>query len=88
MLFRSEFMSLGVTYGYAFPIGKWMNLELSVTAGYASIPYRHYIPTPDWSILVRDPSDLGTLHYFGPTKAEVSLVIPIRAVFNNGGRNR
>ena len=79
LCYQFEFMSAGLTYGYAFPISRYLNLELSLSAGYARIPYQHYIPTEDWQILIRDKNNAGTLHYFGPTKAEVSLVIPIRA---------
>ena len=60
------------------PIGKFLNLELTLSAGYASIPYQHYVPTDDWEILIMDRNNAGRMHYFGPTKAEVSFVIPIR----------
>ena len=73
-----DFWSAGLTYGYAMPIGKHLNLEFTLSAGYAAIDYQHYIPTDDFSLLVRDRNLAGTLHYIGPTKAEVSLVIPIR----------
>lgn len=76
--YQFEFLSAGLTYGYAMPVSRYLNLEFSISAGYARIPYRHYIPSPDWEILIRDKNNAGTLHYFGPTKAEISLVIPIR----------
>ena len=76
--YQFDFWSAGLTYGYSMPVGKWLNLEFSISAGYARIPYQHYVPTDDWQILIRDRNDAGTLHYFGPTKAEISLVIPIR----------
>lgn len=83
--YQFEFWSAGLTYGYSMPVSKWANLEFSISAGYAQIPYQHYIPTDDWQILIKDKSKAGTLHYFGPTKAEVSLVIPIKATFIKGG---
>lgn len=82
--YQGEFMSAGLSYGYAMPIGKRLNLEFSLSVGYARIPYRHYVPTNDWQDLIRDKFDAGTLHYVGPTKAEVSLVIPI-TVSKKGG---
>ena len=82
--YQFEFCSAGLTYGYSMPIGKYLNMEFSISAGYAQIPYRHYIPTDDWSILIRDDNNAGTLHYFGPTQAEISLVIPIRAKIKGG----
>lgn len=74
-----DFWSVGLTYGYAMPISKYLNLEFSLSVGYANIPYQCYTPSDDWEVLIRDPYKAGTLHYFGPTKAEVSLVFPIRA---------
>lgn len=74
-----DFWSVGLTYGYAMPISKYLNLEFSLSLGYANIPYQCYTPSDDWEVLIRDPYKAGRLHYFGPTKAEVSLVFPIRA---------
>lgn len=75
--YQGEFWSAGLTYGYAMPIGRRLNLELSLSVGYASIPYRHYFPTEDYELLIRDRNKTGTWHYVGPTKAEVALVLPI-----------
>lgn len=70
-------LSAGLTYGFVTPITKHLNLELSVSAGYARIPYQHYIPSEDWQILWRDRNDAGITHYFGPTKVTVTLSMPI-----------
>ena len=85
--YQGEFYSAGLSYGYAMPIGRYLNLEFSISAGYASIPYRGYTPSEDYEILWRDQNKVGRLHYFGPTKAQVSLVIPIR-VKTKGGNAR
>ena len=69
--------SAGVTYGYAMPISRHLNLEFSLSVGYARIPYQHYIPSEDWQHLWRDRDNTGVLHYFGPTQLQVSLVWPI-----------
>lgn len=74
-------LSFGLTYGYSLPVSRYLNIEFSISAGYVRVPYQHYIPTPDWQILIRDRDRAGVAHYFGPTKAEISLVIPIRANF-------
>lgn len=84
--YQGEFFSTGLTYGYSMPIAKRLNLEFSVSVGYARIPYRHYVPSEDWSLLVRDPDKAGTSHYFGPTKAEISLVVPLLVRHKKGGR--
>jgi hypothetical protein len=74
---QGEHWSAGLSYGYSMPLGKYFNLEFSVSVGYASIPYRKYIPSEDYEILWRDPDNHGTWSYIGPTKAQVSLVLPI-----------
>ena len=75
--YQGEHWSVGLSYGYSFPISRNLNLELSISGGYASIAYRGYTPSEDYSILWRDYNKIGRWHYFGPTKAQVSLVIPI-----------
>jgi len=83
--YQGEFWSAGLSYGYAMPIGKRLNLELSVSMGYASIAYRGYIPSEDYEILWRDPDKVGRWHYWGPTKAQVSLVLPFIVRYKKGG---
>jgi len=82
---QGEFWSAGLSYGYAMPIGKRLNLEFSLSAGYASIPYQGYTPGEDYEILWRDPQKTGRIQYVGPTKAQVTLVVPITARFRKGG---
>lgn len=67
---------VGLSYGYAMKLGKHLNMEFALTLGYMEIDYQHYVPSPDWSVLLRDNSKVGTLHYFGPTSLKVSLVYP------------
>ncbi len=60
----------GVEYGYALPIGKRLNLDFTIGAGYMSGEYREYIPIDNcyvWQVTKQR-------HWFGPTKAEISLV--------------
>ena len=83
--YQGEHWSAGLSYGYAMPIGKRLNLELSVSAGYASIAYRGYTPSEDYEVLIRDPEKVGRWHYFGPTKAQVSLVLPFIVKYKKGG---
>ena len=86
--YQFEFASVGLTYGYSMPISKAFNLEFSLSVGYARAPYQHYLPTDDWQILIKDDNKKGTFHYFGPTKAEVSLVFPITNYFGKKGGRR
>ena len=82
--YQGEFWSVGVSYGYSMPISRYLNLEFSISAGYASIAYRGYTPSPDYSILWRDYDKVGRWHYFGLTKAQISLVIPISITVKKG----
>ena len=77
--YQGEYWSAGLTAGYAMPIGrkKRVNLEFSLSLGYLQSDYRHYQPTGDYDKLIRDKYNIGKVSYFGPTKAKVSLVVPI-----------
>lgn len=83
--YQGEHWSAGFSLGYAMPIGKRLNLELSASVGYASIPRRGYEPSADYSLLYHLPEKDGVWHYFGPTKAQVSLVLPIMIKNRKGG---
>ena len=83
--YQGEYWSVGVSYGFSFPISKWLNLELSLSGGYASIAYRGYTPSADYSVLWRDNNKIGRWHYLGPTKLQVSLVVPIIINVRKGG---
>ena len=83
-----DFWSAGLTYGYSMAVSKHLNMEFTLSVGYAAINYQHYVPTDDFSLLVRDDNLAGKLHYIGPTKAEISLVIPIRATVGRKAANK
>lgn len=84
--YQGEHWSAGLSYGYAMPIGKRLNLELSASVGYASIAHRGYEPAADYSELYHLPEKDGRWHYIGPTKLQVSLVLPITVKVKKGGR--
>ena len=86
--YQGEHWSAGISYGYAMPLGKHFNLEFSLSLGYASIAYRKYTPSSDYEILWRDPDNTGRWHYFGPTKVQVSLVLPITVKSTKKGGSR
>lgn len=79
--YQGEMWSAGATFGYATAIGrhKRVNLEFSISLGYMQSPYRHYLPTDDYSKLIHDPALDGTFYnyFLYPTKAKVSLVVPL-----------
>ena len=83
--YQNYFKGAGLSYGYSLPLGRRVNMEFAVSLGYMAIDYQHYIPSSDWSVLLKDNDKAGTKHYFGPTKAKISLVFPI--VFKCGGKS-
>ena len=84
--YQNYFKGAGLSYGYSLPLGRNANMEFAISLGYMAIDYQHYIPSEDWSVLLKDNGKAGTKHYFGPTKAKVSVVFPI--VFKCGGTSK
>ena len=77
--YQGEFWSAGLSGGWSTVIGRtgWGRLELSVRLGYLQTDWRHYYPTESYDKLIQDKTNAGRSKYWGPTKAAVSLVIPI-----------
>ncbi len=77
--YQGEYWSAGITGGYSMPIGesRKCRLEFSLCLGFLHSDWRHYYPTDAYDKLIRDKANSGIVDYWGPTKAKVSLVIPI-----------
>lgn len=60
----------GVSYGYSLPVGRHLNIDFTIGFGYAGGEYKKY--HPDNGCYVWDSTH--RLNWFGPTRAEVSLV--------------
>lgn len=78
LCYQGEYWSTGVTYGYSLPVKEWLKLEFSASVGFMRSNYRHYQPSPEYENLYLDEYRVGVLRYFGPTKVNVSMVIPLR----------
>lgn len=63
----------GVSYGYSFYLGKRWSLEATVGVGYAQLHYDRYD-----CIKCGNKIDSQVRHYFGPTKAGLSLIFLIK----------
>ena len=66
----------GIDYGYSLPIAENLNLDFSLGLGYAGGRYMEYLPVfnafpEEWHYVWQSTN---RLHYFGPTRLEVSLV--------------
>ena len=77
---QGEYIDIGVDYTYAIPLAKdRLRMEFNIGLGWIHTVARHYTPTDDYTDLIKDP---GIRHrkynFFGPTRASVSLVVPLR----------
>lgn len=73
------FLAAGLSYGYAWELNNRWRMECELGFGYLQSNYRHYfhITEPNGKeTLIRDKIT-GTFGYWGPTKAKISLVMPI-----------
>ncbi len=77
LCYQNYFWSAGLTYGYALPIGKRLHMEFSISAGFMQADYQHYQPGPGYEDLYIDRNLSGKFSWIGPTKAKISLVLPI-----------
>ncbi len=60
----------GFEYGYSFPVARRLNIDLTIGFGYLGGKYLKYEPADGFYVW----QSTNNLHWFGPTKAEVSLV--------------
>lgn len=60
----------GVEYGYLLPVGRRLNLDFGAGVGYLGGEYKKYIPDQNCYVW----QSTHKRHWFGPTKAEISLV--------------
>jgi hypothetical protein len=76
---QGEFVTAGFDYTYAMSIGKKkrLNLEFTLAVGYIHSWGRPYEVLADYGPLFKEIADIS-FDYFGPTKAAVSLVVPIK----------
>lgn len=76
--FQGEVYGVQVDYSYSFYLKRHLRLDLSFGLGYARLPWRVYdVYVPGGKLLRPVPIEENTRNWFGPTKAAVSLVIPI-----------
>ena len=75
---QGEFLNVGVDYTYAMAVGKRksLHLEFSLGLGYIYSEARQYTVIEANGPLISDKIT-KKVGYFGPTKANISLVVPI-----------
>lgn len=76
---QGEFVDFGFDYTFALPVAKGkLRMEFNIGLGYVRTWYRPYYMSSDYVDLIKEPGILyNTTNFFGPTKAGVSLVVPI-----------
>lgn len=70
---QGQFVSIGISAGYSWPLARHWNLELSAAVGYIGGPKVHYENEFDDARLIYR-SDDDWKSWFAPTKLKVSLV--------------
>ncbi|MDE6650632.1 MAG: DUF3575 domain-containing protein [Muribaculaceae bacterium] len=63
-------VNTGIEYGYSLPIGSRLNIDFSIGLGYIGGNYIKYFPFDNDYYVDKEYK----LRFFGPTKAEISLV--------------
>ena len=80
--YLGDFMMIGLSYGYMFPISRVLSLEAGIGVGYMNTEYEKYLPL-DGHYVYQQTSRTG---YIGPLKAKFSLVWHLKC--NKKGGNR
>lgn len=63
-------LNCGVEYGYSLPVSRRLNIDFTIGLGYISGQYYEYIPQDGHYVW----QSTHNLNWFGPAKAEISLV--------------
>ena len=76
---QGEFVDVGVDYTFGLPVAKGkLRIEFNFGLGWILTYYRPYTPSTDFSDLIKEPGvQQRSTNYFGPTRAGVSLAVPI-----------
>lgn len=75
---QGEFYGVGIDYRYSLPLGRRRRvlLDFSLGIGYLYSTGKTYdVPYPGGALI--PDGQVKTVHFFGPTRAEISLVFPL-----------
>ena len=77
---QGEFVDFGVDYTFALPVAKGkLRMEFNIGVGMIRSWYRPYYMSSDYVDLIKEPGILyNSTNFIGPTRAGISLVVPIR----------
>lgn len=68
--YKGEAEMVGVSYGYMFPIGRYLSFEAGIGVGYMHSKYEEYLPIDGHYVY----QQTNRLNYFGPLKLKFALV--------------
>ena len=68
--YKGEAEMVGVSYGYMFPVGRYLSFEAGIGMGYMHSKYEEYLPIDGHYVY----QQTNRLNYFGPLKLKFSLV--------------
>ncbi|GAB6118864.1 DUF3575 domain-containing protein [Dysgonomonas termitidis] len=71
--YRGDIFGMGISYGYQWMLSPRWNIEATIGLGYAYTDYDRYECKTCGKLL-----ESGSRHYFGPTKAGISLIYIIK----------
>lgn len=71
--YQGEAAMAGLTYGYMFPIGRRLSLEVGIGIGYMYCKYDEYQPVSYMGGTHYVFQKAGNLNYFGPLKLKLAL---------------
>lgn len=81
--YQGEFINAGLDYMYSVPAFKGrMRFQFELGIGYIYSPARVYDVFDEYGLLYRRRGTMQYTRWFGPTRAQVSIVIPIFADMN------
>ena len=82
-LWNKASFGIGIEYGYSLPIAERVNLDFTIGVGYLTGEYHEYLPMDDCYVWQATKNR----RWFGPTKAEVSLVwlFNMKDILQKGG---
>lgn len=83
-IFHDPQWGVSAEYGFSLPVARRLNIDFTVGAGYIGGVYREYVPRQGQYIW----QSTRRRHWFGPTKAAVTLVWLIGRGNSNGPKQR
>lgn len=80
--YKGEFWTVGISYGYMFPIGRRWSLEAGLGVGFLRTRYEEYLPIEGHYVY----QQTSRTNWLGPVKLKFALVYRLWDINRKGGR--